>query len=284
MKHAVRIMQRVGMPAARWLRHVACSLLLVTVIVSCAQAQPTGDVVLAVETNADDAVVYVDSTFLGGANKRFFSVPSTAREIRLMAPYQASWSLRPVTARLPGATAGGTPPSAGDTVRVQALFPYSYRIESSPFGARVAHAAPGDTALVYLGLTPLTVVRQDPITGRLRVAKPGYEPVMIEPGADIWNRHSVSLAATGDMKVRPVAVEQPRRRRWIDALALGVAGSAAAVAVHYKFKADRRYDVYAENGDPTLRPAIRKLDVRSGIALGVMQAGLGVFAIRMTLR
>ena len=256
--------------------------MLLGLSVSSAGAQSIDEVVVAIETNTDDAVVYVDSTFLGGVSKRFFSVPSTAREIRLMAPYQASWSLRPVVGKLPAA--GGVVPSAGDTVDVQVPFPYSYRIDSSPFGASVTHIALGDTAEVRLGLTPLTLVRPHPLTGRLRVAKVGYEAMTIEPGTDVWNRHSVALAATGSVEILPVAIDQPRRRRWIDALALGVAGSAAGVAIHYKFKADRRYDAYAENGDPTLRPAIKRLDVRSGIALGVMQAGLGVFAIRMALR
>ena len=56
------------------------------------------------------------------------------------------------------------------------------------------------------------------------------------------------------------------------------------MAVHFKFKADRRYDRYVETGDPALRPAIKRYDTYSGVALGVMQAGAGLFAVRLILR
>ncbi len=262
-----------------------CWFLVLAFVVTNGQAQTPTDVVLAIETNTSDAVVYVDSTYLGSVSKRYFRVPATAGEVRLMAPYQASWSLRPVVRQIEDSDTGSV---RQDTLVINASFPYSYRIESTPFGASVSQVVerarldePGE-----LGITPFTLTRDEPLAGYLLVTKPGYEAVEIEPGAQVWNRHSVVLKSVGGLAVdrRAVAVEQPRRRRWIDAVSLGVAGGAAAVAIHYKFKADRRYDVYAENGDPELRPAIKRLDVRSGVALGVMQVGLGVFAIRMALR
>ena len=48
--------------------------------------------------------------------------------------------------------------------------------------------------------------------------------------------------------------------------------------------ADNRFDRYQETGDPLLRPTIRTYDTRSAVALGAMQAGVGVFAIRLVLR
>ena len=41
---------------------------------------------------------------------------------------------------------------------------------------------------------------------------------------------------------------------------------------------------YEETGDPALRPRIRALDLRAGIALGVAQLGLGVVAFRLIFR
>lgn len=104
-------------------------------------------------------------------------------------------------------------------------------------------------------------------------------------GRQVWNRQVVLLepltppAATAAMHL----VERPRRR-WIDAVALGTAVAAGAVAVHYKFKADRLYDDYLETTDPALRPQIKANDTRSAVALGVMQAGVAVFAVRLVFR
>lgn len=80
-----------------------------------------------------------------------------------------------------------------------------------------------------------------------------------------------------------ISVAEPARskRTWIDYAAVSGALVAGAVAVHYKMKADARYDVYRQTGDPTLRPEIRRLDTRSGIAVGAMQVGITVFAIRL---
>ncbi len=81
-----------------------------------------------------------------------------------------------------------------------------------------------------------------------------------------------------------VALDPIPRRRWIDAAAVTTALVAGAVAVHFKRKADARYDIYRVTGDPTLRPVIRDYDTKSGVAAGVMQAGVTVFAVRLLRR
>lgn len=80
-----------------------------------------------------------------------------------------------------------------------------------------------------------------------------------------------------------ITVVEPARspRSWIDYVSISGALVAGAVAVHYKMKADSRYEVYRQTGDPTLRPAIKRLDTRSGFAVGAMQVGITVFAIRL---
>ena len=80
-----------------------------------------------------------------------------------------------------------------------------------------------------------------------------------------------------------ITVVEPARsqKAWIDYVAISGAIVAGAVAVHYKMKADSRYDVYGQTGDPTLRPEIKRLDTRAGIAVGAMQVGITVFAIRL---
>ncbi len=71
---------------------------------------------------------------------------------------------------------------------------------------------------------------------------------------------------------------------WVDYALIAATGASAVVAIHYKFKADRLYDDYQETGDPSLRGEIRALDRRSGIAVVGMQAGVGIFAVRLLLR
>ena len=63
-----------------------------------------------------------------------------------------------------------------------------------------------------------------------------------------------------------------------------MAVAAGAVSIHYKFKADRLNEQYEQTGDAALRPRIHDLDTRAGVALGVMQVGVGVLALRFILR
>jgi hypothetical protein len=166
--------------------------------------------------------------------------------------------------------------------------PYYYRIESVPYRAQVFVQADGRKEL--MGETPVTFTRPEPLESVIVVEKRGYAPTEIDPGGDRWNRHVVMLtraerAADGKSDAE-VAWTPPRARtsKWIDYGSVGLAVVSAIVSVHYKFKADALYDEYEETGDPLLERRIKRLDTRSGIALGAMQVGLGVFAIRLALR
>jgi len=57
--------------------------------------------------------------------------------------------------------------------------------------------------------------------------------------------------------------------------------TAAVLAIHYRTKADNRFDDYASSGSASLRAKINRLDRQSGIALGTMQLGLGFVAVRL---
>ncbi len=232
--------------------------------------------IVVVETNHPQAAVYADEVLLGRAAERVFRVPHGVEFIRLVAGAKANWSIPP---RVWEVT-----PGTSDTATVRLDFPYYYRFESAPFGASVLD---GGNEERLLGQTPLTRSFPDPLTRRVVIALEGYEPREISPGSDIWNVHSVELRPINDdaQAGTDVAWRPPQtRRRWIDYAALGTAAVAGVLAVHYKFKADRRYDVYRDTGDPALRPDIKRYDVYSGVALGVMQGSLGLFAIRLALR
>lgn len=232
---------------------------------------------VAIRTNLPEATVYVDSVALGPASSGVLAVPAGAAHVRLVPPGHGSWSVPPVEAPLTVA--------AGDTVDVRLDFPHHYRVESVPFGASVYVETERGREL--LGKTPLYHTTPAPLPGRLVVEHPGYVIVRLEPGDDVWNAHSLSLSPEQDADPTAARVpwEPPRPpRRWIDYAAVGTAVAAGALAIHYKFKADNLYDDYVETTDPALRPQIREYDTYSAVSLGVMQAGIGLFAIRLALR
>ena len=236
--------------------------------------------VLRLETNEPHAMVFADSVWLGPAAKGAFLLPDGARLLRLVPPAMDAWSIERLQTSLGAYT-------SGDTLTLRLFFPYHYRVESIPFGASV-YVDIGDGPL-KIGETPLTYRTEAPIAGEIVIEKDGYAPKRVAAGAEVWNRYVVAL---DPLPLAPTAAASPdvswmhpkKRRVWIDYVALGTALAAGALAVHFKTKADHRYDRYRETGDPSLRPTIERLDTYSGIALGVSQAGLGLFAIRLIFR
>src|SRR5690606_38562376 len=142
------------------------------------------------------------------------------------------------------------------------------------------------------GETPLDYTSAAPLEGALVVQEPGFVLVRLTPGREVWNAYGVTLSpeSPSDPTAARVAWKPPRRSRaWIDYAAIGTALAAGAVAVHYKFKADRLYADYVDpETDPALRPQLQdrfsRFDTYSGVSFGVMQAGIGLFAIRLALR
>lgn len=262
------------------MQHVKISAVLVLAIwlVAANLASAQEQAYLRVETNYPEAILFADSLRLGSAFGQIVSVPSSLRMLRLVPPDVDTWSVAPVSRRVDLAP--------GDTASVRIDFPYTYRIESIPFGASVhIESAPGD--LRRIGSTPTLYSSQEPIKGTLLLERPGFAVERIDPGSEVWNRYVVELSPTDELGPTASRVDwspPTRHRAWIDYAALGVALAAGAAAIHYKFKADDIYAQYEDTADPSLRSDIKSLDLRSGVALGVMQAGIGVFAIRLALR
>ncbi len=72
-----------------------------------------------------------------------------------------------------------------------------------------------------------------------------------------------------------------KKRTWITYAAAGASLLAGAVAIHLRTKADSRFNSYLESGSPVLKREIKRLDFQSGMALGVMQVGVGIIAFRL---
>ncbi len=232
-------------------------------------------VLLHLTSNDSNAYVYADSTYLGLVHESPFWVHPETRFIRLNTVQSASWSVRPVEMTLQS--------EANDTVFASLNFPMYHQIESHPLKAGVW--LQNDLGRRFLGSTPLVYSTWGLRDSTFQVELNGYLSQTIQPKMEIWNHYMASLPPlSDDNSLSSVNSMTPQRRHWID-WGLAIVGVAAGVAaVHYKFRADQINDDYLETGDPSLRPRVARLDDYSGIALGVMQAGIITLAVRFALK
>lgn len=225
---------------------------------------------LSISSNLNSATVYVDGEWLGVVGQAPFQIASNAESVRVTASEPGIWSVEPLLFDLTQ--------ESGSTISLEAVFPQTIRVESIPSGARVFNSRG-----VQLGVTPLQWTTDEPITEELTVAIGAHESITFIPGSEVWNRHLFLLKRlTPEVGVVPARVlgEKPSRR-WINKVALTSAFAAGALAVHFRTKADNRFDDYNQTGNRALRGDIRRLDIQSGVALGAVQVGLGVVAIRL---
>lgn len=243
----------------------ACSL---TVLPGTVQGQ---DRQLILTSNADSAGVWVDGAWMGTVEDAPFMIASTARQVVVRPPGNDIWSINPLHFDLGKETA--------DAITLDAAFEYHYRIESIPSGA---HVFLGETGV---GITPTTHRTPEPLQEMIRLELEGYKPGEVEPGQNLWNHVSTTMEPLPSLAeaVRSDHVVSGKGPNWVNIAVTASAFAAGALAVHYRTKADNRFDDYGVTGKESLRSDIRRLDVQSGVALGVMQAGLGFVAIRLAL-
>lgn len=179
--------------------------------------------------------------------------------------------------------------AAGDSVALALALPARVRVESLPIRALVVRetAAGPDT----LGTTPLTLEAPPGETFDLRATHAGYESVRRTVAAgdgDVTLVLPLGAATVPDVALLPT--QRSTRGRTLVDLAIGAGTLAAgAAAVYYKFQADALDDRYRTEGtadyrDESLREEAMRLDRVSATALGAMQIGVGVLAIRFVLR
>jgi hypothetical protein len=232
---------------------------------------------VVVETNLPGAVLYAGDEPLGLAEVGVFALAPGTHVLTLRESEPEAWRPRSAEAEVTV--------RVGETATVRLDVPTRYRIESFPYGAVVT--LEGEHGVQRLGETPLDVERDGPLEGMLVIEKAGYAAAEQAPGAAADNRYRFVLRPldyeVGTTEVALGAPDKPNY--WIDVAAVGLALGAGALAVHYKFKGDDEYDAYARSGgDPALRDDFERYDTYSAIALGAMQVGIGVFAIRLVLR
>ncbi len=234
---------------------------------------------LNLDSNLPEGLVFLDSVYVGQAEQKVFEIPTGPHRLVLVPPEADSWAIRKPTEEILALP--------GDTLSVTLNVPYTYRIETVPYGASVL--VDTDDGRVTLGRTPLLYTRDAPFEGPLYIEKPDYETEILTPGTSSFNRYSMVL-----QPVELVQAEMPdgfdwqpaqtQRFTWVDYTVAGLALASGAVSVYYKFKGDELFREYEATGDPELRPDIERNDRYAAYALGSMQIGLGFVAFRLVLR
>lgn len=245
--------------------------------IASAQAQPAATLIV----DAVQGQVLVDEREVGAPGEALSVEPGT-RHVWLV-DNVGTWNPRIDSARVELA--------AGDTLRLAMRLPIRTRIETHPVGAEVSVIA-ADGSSRALGTAPLTVDLPEGGMAELVAEADGYAPARRALDASPLVR--LTLTPEPGLQVEPVVqtfeTRRAVRRRTLIDIGIGAATLAAgAVAVYYKFEADAVDDRYRDpesiqRGDEALRQEALRLDRRSGIALGAMQAGLGVLALRFVLR
>ncbi|HET6566714.1 MAG TPA: hypothetical protein VFG50_02045 [Rhodothermales bacterium] len=252
---------------------LACAIIMGALQNAEAQQSST----LTIQTNYPQALVYADSLLLGRASEGTFAVPAATGDIRLVVGSEREWTIPPLVRHV-------APLQPDSSYTLQLDFPYYYRVRSMPFGSGVYVVENGTRR--RLGDTPLLYTSAAPLRGTLVVDHPEFGAKEVAVGTDIWNDVNVVLKPDGDaQRAVKLSWSPPKyHRRWIDYASVGLAVAAGITSVHFKLKADNLFEDYRETGDPLLRERIESLDTRAGIALGAMQVGVGVFAVRLILR
>ena len=233
--------------------------------------------VLVIETNLPGGVLSADGERLGLAGDGRFELPPGTYALALDEPNPEAWRPRRAEA--------SAEIRAGETTAVRLDVPTRYRVESFPYGATVVLDRPGGEEV--LGETPLTAEFDGPLEGELVVRLPGHHEARQPAGAAADNAYSVVLRPfnpSDEASAHVGLVGERAPNVWIDVAAGALALGAGALAVHFKQQGDALYDTYEATGDPALRSDIRRYDTYSAVALGTMQVGLGVLAVRLVLR
>ena len=248
-------------------RNSSCYLVLFLFLISTgiAVSPALGQRTLNVTSNVQEAIVYADSGRLGTIADGPFQISDVPTRIVVTLDGGTLWTVDPIVFELE---------QGQDDLKIEALFDYHYRIESIPSGAQVSL----DNTVI--GQTPISFQRPTALESDLIVTLDGYGVQRITPGSDIWNRTLLELSPQNGL-LTGVNESPLRKRKWINYAAVGTSLASGVLAIHLRTKADNRFEDFHETGDNRLKKEIKRLDLQSGISLGVMQVGIGVIAFRI---
>ena len=256
---------------------------------------PARTAFVRVDAPAGEAAAVVVGGLAAGRAGDVLAVPADSAVTVALVEAGAAWNPRraEVTVSVP----------AGDTLAVGLALPVRVRIETRPSRAAVALVR-ADGTRQALGTSPLAADLAAGTAGVLVATLGGYREARVALDASTAARRTTpvtlllvpdgGLAAGSDggpdgAPAVTVLPARPRRTGFVDAGIGVLALAAGAVAVAAKFRADGLDDRYrdpasAERGSASLRADAARLDRVSLAALGVMQLGVGVLALRFVLR
>ena len=237
-------------------------------------AQDTGEAFLLVQSNLPGSLVLVDSSYAGTVGEqRVIRVDPGLHKVGVAPSEVGSWVLSPPETDVVAVV--------GDTVTVTLDFPITYRIDSVPFGAAVFRED-DDRAL---GETPVIFSTDEVLRAAIILEKSGYATERIIPGTEVINQHTVSLRPLEGQIARSDAEEwspgSSRSSKWLTYLAVGLIVAGGALAVHFKFEADDKYQEYLVTASSETKHEVDRLDRLSYVALGGVQVGLGILVYRL---
>lgn len=236
-------------------------------------AQDGGEAFLRVDSNLEGSLIILDSTYVGTvAEGSLLRITPGEHRLGVTPAEVGSWVLSP-----PETSISARP---GDTLEITLNFPYTYRIDSTPFGAAVYR----EDEDRELGETPLVFSTETALRAALILEKQGYATERIVPGMAVINQHAVSLRPLEGEEVASEAVEwspPAARHKWLTYSAVGLIVAGGALAVHFKFAADDRYEEYLRTADRETKAEVDRLDRLSYVALGGLQVGVGILVYRL---
>jgi len=161
---------------------------------------------------------------------------------------------------------------------------------------RVVHIETNQpTARVFADSTFIGVASESPFSIEMTVER----ITVVQPAPDMWSgapfvfdlgtETEITLKALFPLSYKldldpmfTAHIAKPNAdRAWITYAAATTSILAGVLAIHLRTKADNRFDDYLDSGSASLKRKVKRLDLQSGAALGVMQIGVGVIAFRL---
>lgn len=245
---------------------------LLAILPACLRAQGVEDAFLKVDSNLEGSLVILDSAYVGTvADSGVIPIRPGTHRLGVAPAEVGSWVLSP-----PETSISARP---GDTLRITLDFPFTYRIDSTPFGAAVYR----EDEDRELGTTPLVFSSETALRSALILEKRGYATARFMPGTEVINQHSVALTPLESAQAPADAVEWDASgsHSWVTYSALGLIVAGGVLAVHFKFAADHRYEEYLMTADKETKAEVDRLDRLSYAALGGLQLGVGILVYRL---
>lgn len=244
--------------------HVAIGLLLLTFpSFLWSQSPQTSPARITITSNVHNATVFIDSVEIGTAPVLGYAVTPGDHTVCLVSHDDRSWAVNAWCEQV------SIEEGKEYSLRISPL--RQMRITSDPFGALVMYK---DTVL---GETPYIFSTREG-SGSLRLSKEGYDEVTL-----LFDGSTTSLHGAMNPRehLRTDDVWRYLENEESQSIAPVVITASSAVltgaaAAYWKIHADNLYDDYRLTGDPGRLHQIRKLDVASGIALGVSQISLAL--------